>query len=211
MGSVDTAGMFQQSAIDEVAAVAMDDIKQAETELELRDKFEEGKVDVATHTDFKIKVERLKSQGIVLAGSKIDHRIDATNEVRAEVVVARRCKLNVKGRRDVCVLEYLSCLISTQLLMIHSMLLSEVDCRREPQREIVVHTQFAEHTDSEAGTVVVNLCIPLLTRLRVNVAIVLQLHILEVHAEQETVMEATLVNIRTVLHLAFLCKRRMKK
>ena len=210
MTSVDAIGVFQQSAVDEVAAVTMDDVQQAKAELELGVELEEGQVDVATHADLEIEVEGLQSQDVVLAGGEIDHGIDAADEVRAEVIVARRGKLHVDGHGDESVLEDLGGLVAAHLFVIDAMLLSEVDGGGKAKGEVGVHAEFAEHANREARAEVVYLCIPLLAGLRVDVAVVLQLHVLHVQAQEEAVVEEPLVDVRAVLHLSFLCGSKVK-
>ena len=205
MAAIDAVGMLQQSSIDKVVAVLLDNVHQTETELEFRNKLEEREVEVASHTDFQIKVERFEPQSIVLASREVDHRIDTSNEVGAEIVIAWRSELHVNRHRDIGALEHLRRLLASYLLMIDGMFLSEVDTRRKTQGEVVVQAKVAKHANRKARAEVVNLRIPLLARLRVDVAIVLQLHVLQVHTQEEAIVEASLVDVRAILHPAFLC------
>ena len=127
MAAVDTLGVLEQSAVYEIATVLLDDIHQAEAELDFWDKLEEGQVDVATHPDFQIKVKRLEPQSIMFAGSEVNHRIDTSNEIGTEVVVARRCELQVNRHGDISALEDLRAVYTTKLLVIDTMLLTKVD------------------------------------------------------------------------------------
>ena len=207
MSAIDSLGVLQQSAVDKVASVFLDDVEQAEAELQLRDKLEVRQVYVAPHADLEIDIERLEAQGIVLAGCEVDHRIDACDDVRAEVIVARRSELQVERHRNVCALEDLCTVCPTLLLVIDGVLLSEMDCWRKAERQVLVDLEGTKHTDRKAWAVVVYLCIPLLARCRVDVAIVLQLDVLHVQAQEEAIMKPPLVDIRAILHLALLCHK----
>ena len=127
MAAVDTSGVLEQSAVYKVATIFLDDIHQAKAKLDFRDKLEEGQVDVATHSDFQIKVKRLEPQSIVFAGGEVNHRIDTSNEIGTEVVVARRCKLQVNRHGDISAFEDLCTVYTTKLLVIDTMLLTKMN------------------------------------------------------------------------------------
>lgn len=211
MTAVDCLCVFQQSAVDEVASIFINDVKQAKAELKFWYELKERQIDVAPHADLQIEVERLEPQRIMLAGGKVHHRIYAGNEVGTEVIVSRGSKLQVDGHRDISALEDLRAVGSAPLLMIDTMLLPEVDCGREAKRKVFVQAEVAKDTYREARAVAVNLCIPLLASLWVDVAVVLQLHILHVQAKQEAIMKLPLVDIRAVLHLSLLCREAQGK
>lgn len=207
MTAIDGLRVFQQSAVDEVAAVLLDDVEQSEAELDFGDELEERQVEVTPEAYFQVEVEGTEPQGFVLAGCEIDHRVDAGNEVGTEVVVAWSCELHINGHGDVGALERLRTVGSAALLVIDGMFLSEVDCRQHTQREMIVQAKVAKHTHRETRAVVVNLGIPLLARLGVDVAVVLQLNVLHVEAKMEAIVETPLVDVGAVLHLGFLCKK----
>ena len=211
MPAVDGSGVFEQRAVDEVATVLLDDIQQAKAELEFGNELEVRQIDVAAHSDFEVDVEGLESQGIVLAGCEVHHRIDAGYEIGAKVVVARRSKLQVNGNRDVGALEDLSAVGSALLLVVDGMLLSEMDGRRKAQGQVFVQAEVAQHAYGEARTVVVYLRIPLFTRLRVDVAIVLELEVLHMKTKQEPIVKLPLVDVRAVLHPLLLCCQAQSK
>ena len=205
MPAIDGLGVLEQRSVDKVAAVLLYDVQQAKAELEFRDELEVRQVDVAAHADLQVDVERLEAQGIVLACGEVDHRIDAGYEVRAEVVVARCGKLQVDGHGDIGALEDLRAVGSALLLVVDGMLLPEVNGRRQTQGQVFVQPQVADDAHREARAVVVDFGIPLLARLGVDVAVVLQLEVLHVQSQQETVMQPPLVDVRAVLHLTLLC------
>ena len=202
--TIDIIRVLHQRIVNEVAPVLVDDIQQAKAELYLRDKLEERQVKVAPKADLQIEVERLEPQGIMLADSKVDHGIDAGNEIGAEVVVSRSGKLHVDRHRDVGALEHLRTVRTASLLVIDRVLLPEVDAGQQTQREILVQAKVAKHTNRKPGAVVVNLSIPLLARLGVDEPIVLQLDVLHVKAKKEAIVKLPLVDVRAVLHLRLL-------
>lgn len=199
--------MLLQGGVDEVASVLLKDVQQAEAELKFGVELEERQIHVTAHPDLQIEVEGFKSQDVVLASRKVNHRIDTRQDVGTEIVVTWSCHLKVDRNSDIGTLEDLRPLFARPLLMIDSMLLPEVDSGRKEQRQMVVQAIGAKHTNREAWAVVVNLRIPLLARLRVDVAIILQLHILHMEAQEEAIVEAPLVDIRAVLYLARLCQK----
>ena len=211
VASVDGLCVLHQRAVDEVATVLLDDIEQAEAKLQFGDELEERQVDVASHAHLKVEVEGLEPQGIVFAGREVHHRIDAGYEVRAEVVVARGGELQVDGYGDVGALEDLRTVGTAFLLVIDSMLLPEVNRGRKAKGQVIVQPKGSQHADREAGAVVVNLGIPLLARLGVDISVVLQLDVLHVESEQEAIVKLPLVDVRAVLHLALLCRKAQGK
>lgn len=188
MGTIDTASVLEQSTVDKVATILVNDIQEAKTELELRDELKVRQIDVTAHTYLQVNVERLKAQRIMLACSKIHRRADTSNEIGTEVIVARCGKLQVNRERDIGTLEHLRAVGTTPLLMIDSMLLSEMYSRRKAQGKMIVQAEITKHTYREPRAVVIYLGIPLFARLRVNVAIVLQLEILQMKAKEETIV-----------------------
>ena len=211
MPAVDGLSVFQQGTVDEVASVLLDDVEQAEAELNLRNELEERQINVATHADLKIEVERLEPQGIVLAGCEVHHRIEAGYEIGAEVVVARRGELHVDGYGDVSALEHLRTVGTALLLVIDGMLLPEMDGRRQAQRHVLVQPQVSKHAHRETRAEIVNLGVPLLARLGVDVAVVLHFHVLHVQAKKKAIVESPLVDVRAVLHLALLRRKSQGK
>ena len=127
MPAVDTLGVFHQGTVYEVATVFMDDVQKAEAELDFGVEFEERQVNVASHADFQIEVKGFKSQGIMLAGSEVNHRIDACNEIGTEIVIARCRELQVNRHGNIGALENLGAICAAKLLVIDTMLLAKVN------------------------------------------------------------------------------------
>ena len=91
------------------------------------------------------------------------------------------------------------------------MFLTEMNRGRSAKRQVFVQFEFAQHTHRKARTVVVNLSIPLLSRLRVYVSVILNLYVLHMQTKQEAIMKPPLIYIRAVLHFAFLCQKTQGK
>ena len=162
-GAVDGLGIFQEGSIDEVGAVVSEDVTQAEAELQFGNELEIREVDIATHTYFDVTVETFGEQGTVLAGGEVDGGRYADGRIGTEIVVARRSYLEVNGNSEIGRFEVLRRVAPRDLFMEHGVLLPEMNGRLQAQAKGLVKTQFAEHTHGEAGLVVVDLGVPLLT------------------------------------------------
>lgn len=201
---MDAVGELQHVGVGQVGTVVLDDIQKTEAELELGHKLEERQIDVATHANLKIEVEGLEQQLLVLACGKVNHGIDTGYDIGTEIVVARSSHLEVDGHGDVGALDDLRGIDTAVLLVEDGMLLTEMNGGRHTQREVVVESPLAEHTYGEAGAVVVDLGVPLLTTGRIDEAIVAQFEVLQVHAKEEAIVKLPLVDVRAVLYLALL-------
>lgn len=69
---------------------------------------------------------------------------------------------------------------------------------------MLVQFHFCQHTHVKSRTVIINVCVPSFTRLRVNIAIVGHLQVLHLHAELKTIVQKTLVNVRAILNYTWL-------
>lgn len=207
MATIDTLGVLEQSAVYKVTTIFLDDIHQAKAELNLRDELEKGQIDVAPHSNFQIKVKRFEPQSIMFAGSEVNHRVDTSDEIGTEVVVAWCCELQVNRHGDISALEDLCTVYTTKLLVIDGMLLTKVDGGRNTQREVIVQAKVTKYAHRKAWAVVVNLRIPLFSCLRVYVAVILQLDVLHMKTKEEAIMKAPLVDIWAVLYLTLLCSK----
>ena len=66
MGIVQRVGIFHQGAVDEVGALFLQDVQEAEGEFQFGIEFEEGQIDVAAHAHLDEAVEGLCGDGAVL-------------------------------------------------------------------------------------------------------------------------------------------------
>ena len=70
---------------------------------------------------------------------------------------------------------------------------------------MIVQAEVSQNANRESWTVVVNLCIPLLPILWIDVAVVLQLYVLNMKSKEEAIVESPLVDIWAVLYFPLLC------
>ena len=204
MSAVEALGKLQQGGVGEVIAIMNENIAQAETEAQLRDELEVRKVEVAAGGHLEIAVQRLRAQCHVLAGREVDGGCYADGEVGAEVVVARCGDFQRNGYGEVGRFEVLGRVAAAELFVEDDVLLPEVNGRLQAQTKVFRQTNLAEHADDEARLVVIDVRVPLFIGSRVYVAIVLQFQVHHIHADEETVVQETVVQIGTVLDAWFL-------
>lgn len=202
--AVEAVGVLHQGLVDEVAAVVDNDVAEAEAELQLGNQLEVAEVDVAAKTDLEIAVETLGEQGVVLAGGEVYAGRGAEADVGPEVVVAGRCHLQQQGQRDVGGFDVLCGIATAELLMEDDMLLTKMQGGLQTQTKSLVQTQLAHDTHGEARLEVIDLGEPLLAGGGVDVAVVGQLHVHHVQADEEAIVQEAVIQIRTVLDTGLL-------
>lgn len=89
-----------QSVIKQIRSILGKYVKQTKTKLQLWNEFEEGQVEVTSHTHLHVAVEHVEAERAVLLIRQIERWCQTRDEVRTEVIVARSGHLNVQGKGD---------------------------------------------------------------------------------------------------------------
>lgn len=203
-GTVQGVGVLYQGGIDEVATILLEEVGKSEAELDLGDELEVAQIHVAAHTYLQTAVHGIHAKGMVLACGKVDAWGYAGHEIGTEIVVARRCKLQVEGKGYLCALDDCSGVATAYLLMKPSTLLAKVKGGGETQGEVLVETQFGQHTYVEARAIVVDVAVPLLAGLGIDMAVVGELEVLHMEAQEKTIVKVTHVEVGAVHHTTLL-------
>lgn len=203
-GTVQGVGVLYQRSINEVATILLEEVGESEAELDLGDEFEVAQIHVAAHTYFQTAVHGIHAKGMVLACGEVDAWGYAGHEIGTEIVVARRSKLQVEGKGYLCALDDRCGVATAYLLMKPSTLLAKVKGGGETQGEVLVETQFGQHAYVEARAIVVDVAVPLLAGLGIDMAIVGELNILHMEAQEKTIVKVTHVEVGAVHHTTLL-------
>lgn len=201
---VDGPGELQLGFVCQILTIVHQDVAQPETELQLGDQFEIGEIEITAHANLHHAVEAFHEEGLVLAHSEVDGRGYIDDGIGAEVVVARCCDFQSDGYGEEGGLDVLCGVSSGGLLVEVEVLLPEADGGLYAQTKGLVETKLAEDADREAGLVVVDLGVPLLSGSGVYVAVVLQFQVHHVDADEETIVQEPVVQIGAVLDNGFL-------
>ncbi len=203
--AVHTAGELEHPLVGEVRAVVVDDVTQSEAKLEFGNEFEVREVEVTTGTDFYVTIKGLSEQGIVLAHGEVKCRCHTGDDIRTEIVVARCCNLKPNRHGEASGFHALCAVASRDLLMKEHTSLSEVDGGLDAQAKGAVEAYLTQHTHSEAWLVAIDVGVPLLSAGWVHIAVILELYIHHIHADEEAIVEEAAIQIGAVLNDGFLC------
>lgn len=203
---VERVGEFHHARIDEVVTLLLQNVCHAEAELQFGYELEVTQIDIATETNLKVAVSRLQTKSLMLLGGKIDRRSYTGNDIRTEVIISRSGKLYVERYRDDGATQVLRTVATTDLFAKEDMTLSEIERWDKTKCQQTVNLQFCQHSHIEARVIVVDICIPLLTRIGIDKPIITHLQVLHLQAELEAIVQSAIVQIRTMLHLAWLSR-----
>ena len=204
VGVIDGVGVLHQRPVDEVGAFLFQDVEESEGKLQFGYQLEERQIDVAAQAYLEEAVEGFSGDGTVLVVREVYGRRSTRYKVGTEVVVSRSCHLHGDGYGDIGRLQHLCGVPARVLLVKPDALLSEIHRRGGAQGKVVGQTQFAQYADGESGIVAVDVGIPLFTRSRVDESVVFQFHVLHLEAEEESPVQASHIQIGSVLYLALL-------
>ena len=189
-----------EGGVDKVGAVLLDNVQKTEAEFQLGIQLEVRQIDITTHTNLDITIERLQPECFVLTGREVDSGIKTGNEVRTEIVITRSGKLYVDGNRQITAFDVLRGIALADLLVESYMLLAKMDGGCHTKGKMIIQAHLAQDTNGKAGGIIIYLGIPLLS-LGCYKPIVVQLQILHVESEEESIVQLAHIQVRAVHHL----------
>ena len=90
-----------------IDVIGIEVVAQTITELQLRNQFEERKIEVTTDTYFHHRAEAFQTNIVVTCTGQVDHAVDACHHIGAVVVPSWSGKLDVDRKGDIGVLHVL--------------------------------------------------------------------------------------------------------
>ena len=203
-GAVEALRVDKLRGVGQVRALLVKNIAETQAELQFGNKFKERHIEVASHTHLQHYVEGFRAHLGVLARRQVNAGLDAADDIGAEIVETRGGHLEVNGHGYVGALHGLRIAPTSDQITKDDVLRAEMEGRKHAQAQGLAHAPFTEHTHAEAQALLVGLGHPLVARIGVDVAIVVELEALVVGTDEEAVVETPLVDEGLVLHLALL-------
>ena len=151
----------------------------------------------------------MREQLLLLSHCKVHHRSYACKHV-GTVIIESLCRIfDINWNRQICRFDILLHLSTAVLLAKVYHLVAKMHRRDKAQCHILRQAQFAQHSHREAGVICCNISKPrFLRRLlwSMYISIIGKLQILHMQPKKKAIMPATHINIRAILHFAFLRK-----
>lgn len=141
----------------------LEQVRQSETELNLRIELEERKIEITTETDGKVSVGGIEHQIVRLLLTDIERAHGTDSHIRTRVSQTVSRNLQVYRKKDINALQVLTVGRSRHVVAHLDILEAERHAGRETQIQILMEPEVGKHLHIYARTPCRSLCKPLLT------------------------------------------------
>lgn len=214
MCTVDRLCEDELCLVGEVGALLVDDIRKSVHKLHFWNELEKGQIEITAQSCFQINVRVLKQILLLFLDCEVECRCDTCHHVGAVIVESFSCELHIDGNRDVGRFDGLKLLFTVGFVAECEVLRAKMQSGDDAQPQMLGQIELTQNSYGETWLITGRFGKPLVA-VFVDIAILLQLNVLQVHASQKAVVELALVNVGTVHHLPLLCisgaRRRRKQ